>query len=255
LCCDKAMQQTGGRLAERQCGSAQGEPSRLTNEILANLPDAEFELIRPHLEYHQFARHTALCDPEEPIQYGYFLNSGMASCLIPMNGGGSVEVTLIGKGGFVGNPLLFGVQRCPLLIVVQVPGDGYRMRSEDFERLLPRTPQLFRKIGRHLLLQSMQTAQTAACNRLHSLQQRLARWLLMASDRVGPEFAMTQEYLAQMLGTGRPSVSLTASQMQRAGAIQYARGLVKVVDRRVLERLSCECHSAVQAMMRELELS
>lgn len=248
------MQQTGGRLAERQRGSAEGEPSRPTNELLANLPDSEFEQIRPHLEYHQFARHTLLCDPEEPILYGYFVNSGMASCLIPTNGGGSVEVALIGKGGFVGSPLLFGVQRCPFRIVVQVPGDGYRMKSEDFERLLPRTPQLFRKIGRHLLLQSMQTAQTAACNRLHSLQQRLARWLLMANDRVGPEFAMTQEYLAQMLGTGRPSVSLTASEMQRVGAIQYARGFMRVVDRKVLERLSCECHSAVKAMMRELEV-
>jgi CRP-like cAMP-binding protein len=242
-------------LAEKQRGGAQGGQSRPANEILANLPNSELEQIQPYLEHQEFSRHEPLCDPEEQIEYGYFLNSGMASCLIPTSAGGSVEVALVGRGGFVGNSLLFGVQRSPLRIVVQVPGDGYRIKSEEFQRLLPRTPELFRKVGRHLLLQSMQTAQTAACNRLHSLQQRLARWLLMADDRVGPEFAMTQEYLAQMLGTGRPSVSLTASQMQRVGAIRYARGMMRVVDRRVLERLSCECHSAVQLMMRELDLS
>jgi CRP-like cAMP-binding protein len=247
-------QQTGGRLAEKQRVGAQGGQSRPTNEILKNLPNSELEQIQPYLEYQQFSRHEPLCDPEEQIEYGYFLNSGMASCLIPTSAGGSVEVALVGRAGFVGNSLLFGVQRSPLRIVVQVPGDGYRIKSEEFQRLLPGTPELFRKVGRHMLLQSMQTAQTAACNRLHSLQQRLARWLLMADDRVGPEFAMTQEYLAQMLGTGRPSVSLTASQMQRVGAIQYARGMMRVVDRRVLERLSCECHSAVEVMTRELDL-
>jgi len=242
-------------LAEKQRGAAQGEQSRPTNEILANLPKSELEQIQPHLEYREFSRHEPLCDPDEQIQYGYFLNSGMASCLIRTSSGGSVEVALVGRGGFVGNSLLFGMQRSLLRIVVQVPGNGYRIKSEEFQRLLPSTPELFTKLGRHLLLQSMQTAQTAACNRLHSLQQRLARWLLMADDRVGPEFAMTQEYLAEMLGTGRPSVSLTASQMQRVGAIQYARGMMRVVDRRVLERLSCECHAAVQVMTRELDLS
>jgi CRP-like cAMP-binding protein len=249
------MATNGGRLAEKQRGAAQGEHSSPTNVILANLPTSELAQIRPHLEYQEFSRHEPLSDPEEQIQYGYFLNSGMASCLIRTSAGGSVEVALVGRGGFVGSPLLFGVERSPLRIIVQVPGDGYRIKSEIFQGLLPSTPELFRKVGRHLLLQSMQTAQTAACNRLHSLQQRLARWLLMANDRVGPEFAMTQEYLAEMLGTGRPSVSLTASQMQKAGAIQYARGLMRVVDPKVLERLSCECHAAVQAMVRGLDLS
>src|SRR5215813_4610307 len=148
--------------------------------------------------------------------------------------------------------------RGPALSVANRRASSWQRLSDQgrgLQRLLPSTPELFKKLGRHLLLQSMQTAQTAACNRLHSLQQRLARWLLMVNDRVGPEFAMTQEYLAEMLGTGRPSVSLTASQMQRVGAIQYARGLMRIVDRKVLERLSCECHSAVKAMMRELELS
>ena len=140
-------------------------------------------------------------------------------------------------------------------IIMQVPGDGYRIKSDDLQRLLPTAPHLFRSVGRHALLQGMQAAQTAACNRLHNLEQRLARWLLMTQDRVGPEFAMTQEYLAQMLGTGRPSLSLTASQMQRVGAIQYTRGLMRVLDRAELEKLSCECYSVLRTMMANLELS
>jgi len=99
----------------------------------------------------------------------------------------------------------------------------------------------------------MQAAQTAACNRLHDLQQRLARWLLNTCDGVGPEFGITQGYLAEMLGTGRPSVSLVAGQMQKAGVIQYTRGAVRIVDRPALERLSCECYANVQRIRHEAE--
>jgi CRP-like cAMP-binding protein len=170
-------------LAEKQRPGAQGGQSRPANEILANLPDSELEQIQPHLEYQEFSRHEPLCDPEEQILHGYFLNSGMASCLIPTSAGGSVEVALVGRGGFVGNSLLFGVQRSPLRIVVQVPGDGYRIKSEEFQRLLPSTPELFRKVGRHLLLQSMQTAQTAA---LYLVCISPIRWLCASrrQDRV-----------------------------------------------------------------------
>ena len=132
-------------MAEKQRGAAQGEQSRPTNEILANLPKSELEQIQPHLEYREFSRHEPLCDPDEQIQYGYFLNSGMASCLIRTSAGGSVEVALVGRGGFVGNSLLFGMQRSLLRIVVQVPGNGYRIKSEEFQRLLRRTMSSGRK--------------------------------------------------------------------------------------------------------------
>jgi CRP-like cAMP-binding protein len=205
----------GGLLAEKERGARQSGDLVLSNEILARLPVGELDQIVGHLEHQHIPRHTVLCDPEKPIRYGYFLNSGMVSCLIPTSAGRNVEVALVGKGGFIGNSLAFGVNRSLLRIIMQVPGDGYRIKSDDLQRLLPTAPHLFRSLGRHALLQGMQAAQTAACNRLHNLEQRLARWLLMTQDRVGPEFAMTQEYLAQMLGTGRPSLSLTASQMQR----------------------------------------
>lgn len=240
-------------MSDKQLG-AQGA-GIFSNEILARIPSSELEHIRPHLEYQQLSRHEVLCDPDKAVKYGYFLNSGMASCLIPTSSGRTVEVALIGKKGFISSHLIFGVERSLLRIVMQVPGDAYRIASEEFQSLLPAVPNLFRRVGRNSLLLGMQAAQTAACNRLHTLEQRLARWLLMTHERVGPEFAMTQEYLAQMLGTGRPSVSLTASQMQRAGIIRYARGLMRVVDRRALEKLSCECHAAIKTMAQELESS
>ena len=241
-------------MADKERGAAQSDASAFSNEILARLPSSELDQILPYLEQYEISRHAVLSDPEKPIPYGYFLDSGMVSCLIPTSAGRTVEVALVGKGGFIGNWLAFGINRSLLRIVVQVPGTGHRIKAEDLQRVLPTTPHLFRGLGRHSLLQGMQAAQTAACNRLHNLEQRLARWLLMTHDRVGSEFAMTQEYLAQMLGTGRPRVSLTASQMQRAGAIQYRRGLMRVVDRKELEKLSCECYSAVRSMMIELDL-
>jgi CRP-like cAMP-binding protein len=225
-----------------------------SNQLLAKLAPSELEKIIPFLEHQELARHTVLCDPEEPIRFGYFLNSGMASCLIVTSAGRSVEVALVGKGGFIGTPLAFGIDRSLLRIVMQVPGEGYRVSADNLQRILTLSPNLYRKLARHCLMQGMQAAQTAACNRLHNLEQRLARWLLMTHDRVGSEFAMTQEYLAEMLGTGRPSLSLTAGQMQRGGAIQYRRGLITVVNRKELEKLSCECYLALRTMLVALDM-
>jgi CRP-like cAMP-binding protein len=187
-----------------------------------------------------------LADPDEPLRFAYFLVSGAASLVVPAGEGRSVEVGLVGKSGFVGTPLTYGVRKTNLRIVMQANGSGYRIRADDLQRILPSTPHLFSAMGRFIMMQGVQAAQTAACSRLHNLGQRLARWLLMTHDRVGPQFTMTQEFLAEMLGTGRPSISLTASQMQKAGAIRYSRGVMHIVDRAVLERLSCECYAAVR---------
>ncbi len=233
-------------MAAKERGEADDKLAQ--NEILAGLPASELDQLRPALEYQEFPQHSLLCDPEKTIKSGYFLTSGMASCLIPTSSGRSVEVALVGRAGFIGTPLVFGMERGLLRIVVQVAGDGYRIGAHEFQRLLPNAPTLSRMVGRYALMQGMQAAQTAACNRFHGLEQRLARWLLMMQDRVGPQFSITQEYLAQLLGTGRPSVSIVASQMQRTGVIQYARGRMKVIDRRALEKLSCECYSAMQAV-------
>jgi CRP-like cAMP-binding protein len=228
---------------------------KFTNTILSSLPDSELNTLYPYLEFQELPLHAVLVDPEEPLRYAYFLQAGVASLVVPTSEGRSVEVGLVGKTGLVGTPLVFGVRKSNLRVVMQVAGEGHRVKAEDLPRALAGAPHLLGRIGRFMLLQSMQAAQTAACNRLHNLEQRLARWLLMTQDRVGSEFAMTQEYLAEMMGTGRPSVSLAASQMQKAGAIRYSRGLVKVVDRGALEKLSCECYAAVRRFYRDLGLA
>jgi CRP-like cAMP-binding protein len=151
-------------------------------------------------------------------------------------------------------PLAFGVKKSNLRIAMQFAGTGHRIKAEDLQRVLPSMPHLQSLMCRFTLLQAMQAAQTAACNRLHNLEQRLARWLLMTQDRVGSDFLITQEYLAELLGTGRPSVSLAASQMQKAGAIRYSRGLMKVVNRGLLEEMSCECYVIVRRFYRDLGL-
>lgn len=187
------------------------------------------------------------------MQFSYFLNDGFASAVVPTGDGRSVEVAGVGKDGFIGVPLVFGLTDSLLRVVMRVGGTGYRISGENLAKVLASAPELYLQLGRQGLLQSMQAAQTAACNRLHDLQQRLARWLLTTDDGVGPEFAITQEYLADMLGTGRPSVSLVAGRMQKAGVIQYTRGSVRIVNRTALERLSCECYANVQRLRSEID--
>jgi CRP-like cAMP-binding protein len=195
-----------------------------------------------------------LVDPDEPLRYAYFLHTGAASFVVPTSEGRSVEVGLVGKSGLVGMPLAFGVKKSNLRIAMQFAGTGHRIKAEDLQRVLPTTPNLQNLICRFVLLQSMQAAQTAACNRLHNLEQRLARWLLITQDRVGSVFVITQEYLADLLGTGRPSVSLAASQMQKSGAIRYSRGQMKIANRGLLETMSCECYATVRRYYRDLGL-
>jgi CRP-like cAMP-binding protein len=223
------------------------------NTILTTVPDSEFDALRPHLDWQSLPLNTVLEEPARSLGFVYFLNDGFASAVVPTGDGRSVEVAGIGKHGFVGVSLIFGIETSVLRVVVRVPGSAFRISADVMTRLLPMCPELYFMLGKSALLLGMQAAQSAVCNRLHDLQQRLARWLLSTYDGVGPEFAVTQEYLADMLGTGRPSVSLVAGQMQKAGVIQYARGSVKIVDRDALERMACECYGNVQRLRSQIE--
>ncbi len=225
------------------------------NGLLASIPDTEFGILQPLLGFQAMPLQKVLNEPGERLNFVYFLNSGLASLMVFTSEGRSVEVGITGKNGFIGIPIIYGVRRSSLRVVVQIAADGYRITADDFQRVLPFVPSLRVKMGRYALLQGMQAAQTAACNRLHELGQRLARWLLMTEDRIGPEFIVTQEYLAQMLGTGRASVSIAASRIRRAGIIQYSRGILRVVNRGGLEELSCECYATVRQFNRELGFS
>jgi len=158
-----------------------------------------------------------------------------------------VEVAIVGKEGIVGNPLVVGLSRGPHRAVMQISGSAVRVTSAVLRDALRSAPELRLIWNRYVLIQGLQVAQIAACNRLHEIEQRLARWLLMCQDRTDSEILLvTHEFLAQMLGTGRPSVSLAAGILQRSGLIENVRGAVTILDRPGLEAATCECYFAMQ---------
>jgi len=217
------------------------------NVILLAVPDDEYELIRPHLELLELPRHFVMHEQGEKLDFAYFPNEGMVSLVILVKDGKSVEVGLVGKEGMIGTPLVVGVSRGPFRAIVQIPGSGLRLPAETLETILPLAPEFKSHLNRYILTQGLQIAQVAACNRLHELDQRLARWLLMCQDRVDSEWiSLTHEFLAQMLGSGRPSVTIAAGMLERAGAIENTRGTIRVLNRKALEKAACECYDVIQ---------
>jgi CRP-like cAMP-binding protein len=204
-------------------------------------------LLRGHLEPLDLPQQHILHEAGEKIEFAYFLNRGMASLVVLTSDGRSVEVAIVGKEGIVGTPLAVGLNRGPHRAVMQIAGGGVRVKSAVLGDTLRSTPEMRLIWNRYVLIQGLQVAQIAACNRLHEIEKRLARWLLMCQDRVDSEMLrVTHEFLAQMLGTGRPSVSLAAGILQRGGLIENMRGAVTILDRAGLEAASCECYFAMQ---------
>ncbi|HTS12236.1 MAG TPA: Crp/Fnr family transcriptional regulator [Candidatus Limnocylindrales bacterium] len=223
------------------------------NKILLKIPDVEFRLVRQHLEFVELPNHLRLHEPGETVEAAYFPNRGLISIVVAMQDGRNVEAGLVGSEGSVGTALAVGLRMSPMQHVIQVDGDGFRLEREALEELLPSAPQFRYALARYAVVQGMQTAQTAACNRLHDVEQRLARWLLMAQDRLNNGWVgITHDFLATMLGTDRPTVTLAAKTLQDAGAIEYVRAAVKVVDRKKLEEHSCECYGVIQQFNGEL---
>jgi CRP-like cAMP-binding protein len=217
------------------------------NVILLSLPDEEYSLVRPHLEPVELPQYDILHEPGEKIAFGYFLNDGMTSRVALNSDGRSVEVGIVGKEGMVGMSLTVGLRRGTFRAIMQMAGSGLRIRSEAFEVVLGCAPTLRSELSRFALMHGMQVAQLAACNRLHEIDQRLARWLLMCQDRVDSQvLPLTHEFLAQMLGTGRPSVSLAAGVLENAQLIENMRGTVKILNRKSLEEAACECYGVIQ---------
>jgi CRP-like cAMP-binding protein len=219
----------------------------VNNSILQSIPDREYDLFRAHLEPLELPRQFILHEAGEAIDFAYFLNQGMASLVVLTGDGRSVEVAIMGREGIVGTPLGVGLTREPHRAVVQIPGNGVRVKSSVLMDTLCSAPEMRLIWNRYVLIQGFQIAQIAACNRLHETEKRLARWLLMCQDRIGSEILpITHEFLAQMLGTGRPSVSLAAGILQRGGLIENIRGAVTILNRRRLENAACECYFAMQ---------
>lgn len=223
------------------------------NEILDAIPESEYNRLRPELEFVQLSHHHILHEAGERMEFAYFLNEGLASLVVLTSDGRSVEVAIVGHEGIVGTPLAVGLRRGPYRSIMQISGTAFRIKSELLEDQLEEAPELRLILNRFVLIQGLQIAQIAACNRLHEIEQRLARWLLMCQDRVNSEYLpVTHEFLAQMLGTGRPSVSLAAGILQKAGMIENARGSVKILNRSELESAACECYRAIHHFNRTL---
>lgn len=228
-----------------------GKPVR--NRILLSIPDAEYHSIRPHLEFLILPQHRSLHEPHHKSKSVYFLNEGLISLVVAMMHGKTVEAGIVGKEGMAGTPAAVGLSRSPLREVVQIAGNGFRVRADTFQDILQLTPQLQAMLCRYLAVLGMQVAQTAACNRLHNIEQRLARWLLMAQDRVDSgSLPITHDFLATMLGTDRPSVSSAAGILQKMQAIEYIRGAVKITNRKKLEKFACECYAIIRQYNGEL---
>jgi CRP-like cAMP-binding protein len=233
--------------------NTEGKPVK--NKILLAMPDNEYELMRGDLTYVDLPSHLSLHEPTQNIEFVYFPNQGMVSQVVVTKDGRTVEVGVVGKEGFVGAGLAVGLSRSSVREVIQIAGDGFRMPGYALERILRLAPQLQVLLNRHTGLQGMQVAQTAACNRLHDIEQRLSRWLLMTQDRVNSgSLPITHDFVATMMGTDRSTVSLAASVLQKKGIIDYVRSAVKIVNRRKLEKSACECYDVIQKFEDELGL-
>ncbi len=218
----------------------------LKNMLLAALPEDEYQRLLPCLELISLDLKGMLYEPDQDIEYVYFPLSGMASIVVVLEDGGSVEAGIVGNEGMVGLPIFWGGERTPTTAFYQVTGDAVRMRSEDFTAEIEQGGALGPLLQK--FVQAFQTllAQNSACNTQHSINERCARWLLSVNDRVGKgQFQLTQEFLSQMLGVRRAGVSEVMAILQKEGYIHYSRGMIDIVDRAGLESVACECYRVV----------
>jgi CRP-like cAMP-binding protein len=216
------------------------------NQLLASLPRAEWQRWLPQLEWVRMPLGEILYESGSTLSHVYFPTSAIVSLLYVMENGASAEIAVVGNEGIVGVSLFMGGESTPSRAVVQSAGEGFRLSSDAIKDEFKRAPVL------HLLLRYTQAlitqmSQTAVCNRHHSLDQQLCRWLLLSLDRLsGLELVMTQELIANMLGVRREGVTEGALKLQKAGLIRYSRGRITVLDRAGLEARSCECYAVVK---------
>jgi CRP-like cAMP-binding protein len=217
------------------------------NRLLSALSrDLQIRLL-PRMEKVSLPIRQVLYEAHTPIAHVYFPVSGVMSLVISLKGGASVEVATIGNEGMVGTAVFLGAERSPTRAFCQVAGQALKMRTDNFRRALEEHAELADVVRRYTQGMVNQLSQTTACNHVHSVQARMCRWLLMTHDRVGAdEFHLTQEFLAQMLGVRRPSVTVAAGLLQKAGLIRYQRGRIRIVDRASLENKACECYETVR---------
>jgi CRP-like cAMP-binding protein len=219
--------------------------------VLRSIPEAEFDRFSLGLDRVCLLPGQVLYEPYLPIEFVYFIETGVASVVGVMSDGSAVETATIGCEGMVGLPLFHGVDRTASQCFCQVPGESWRMRAGDFQEELRRNAPLMSILGRYTEALFIQVAQSSACNRVHAMRARCARWLLQTHDRVGTDrFQLTQRFLAQMLGVRRATVTEAAGSLQDARLIDYKMGTIRILDRQGLEAAACECYLIIR---REIE--
>jgi CRP-like cAMP-binding protein len=229
------------------------DDAETANLVLRALPRTVLHRIRPHLELIDLPRGHVLARIGTPVHHVYFVNRGVVSLVKTMQDGRTAEVGAVGIEGVAPVSALFGFENAVLDAIVQVPGSGFRMSRRSLRSEMAHSRALQDLIQHYVQWTVSQLAQTAACNRLHGLEERCCRWLLVAHDSaLADTFMLTHEFLAMVLGVQRVGVTLTAGILRKAGLIDYSRGQVTIVDRVGLEEAACECYRTMRAQLDEL---
>jgi CRP-like cAMP-binding protein len=215
------------------------------NRLLVALPRDEHHRLLPHLEKVSLTLRDVLYEAHGPIAHVFFPLAGVVSLVI-MDAGFTLEVGIIGNEGIVGTPVFLGADRSPTKAIVQIPGEALRMQVNVFQKEMTRDGPLYGLVQRYTQAMINQISQSIVCNHRHSVKKRMCRWLMMSHNRAGAdEFLLTHEFLAQMLGVRRPTVTAVAGTLQKDGLINYHRGKITILDRKGLEAACCECYAVI----------
>ncbi|MBE9194171.1 Crp/Fnr family transcriptional regulator [Synechocystis sp. LEGE 06083] len=217
------------------------------NQLLGLLPVEAYKRLTPHLKKVVYKIGTVLYEPNEVMEFAYFPNTAMISVVSIMEDGSTTEIGLIGNEGMVGLPIILGGKQTTSQVIVQVPGEAWKLSAHILLQEFEQSPQLQRILLLYTQARLTQISQSAACNRQHKIEERLARWLMSVHDCVQvDEIPLTQEFVANMLGVRRSGVTIAANSLQQSGMIAYRRGRITLLDYDALKRTSCECYQLVQ---------
>ncbi|HWQ33915.1 MAG TPA: Crp/Fnr family transcriptional regulator [Blastocatellia bacterium] len=217
------------------------------NRLLAALPEESYQRLLPHLQPVPLRLSEILCEAGEPLPWGWFVTRGVASMLSTTPGGNTVEVGMVGNEGLIGLPILLKGNHLPYRVMVQLAGEALRVPMDVLQREFSRCGSLHDLLLRYTCAQVVQFTQSGVCNRFHTIEERLCRWLLILHDQAEHDtISLTQELTASMLGVRRTGVSLVAGRLQSAGLIRYRRGRITILNREGLEASACECYSVIR---------
>lgn len=239
-------------MAPDSYGTVQSD-SLQANKLLAALPETELALLRQHATLAALSRRAVLYEPHSPIEAVFFPVDGIVSLLTVMNDGSGVETATVGREGMVGMPIFHGVGASAQQAMIQIPGQSYRIDADTFQGLLPQMPTLTTLLHRFSVVLFSLAAQNSGCNRKHSIEERCCRWILMVADRLDRDtFELTHDFIAQMLGVRRASVTEALGSLEKRGFVRTARGRITLVDRAGLEAQACECYRIIKSTVARL---